>query len=109
MLDEISTPKKIWIITEESHPQEVISGARDGSHDTGGLLREESSEVRGAPNDGSVWLEDGNNNLSPLRGGSWTDYPYVCRSAYRNYDFGGRDLIYYDVGFRVVGVGGRTL
>ncbi|MEM8674513.1 MAG: hypothetical protein AAGF83_11650 [Cyanobacteria bacterium P01_G01_bin.67] len=46
MSDEISTPKKIWIITEESHPQEVISGARNSSNDTGGLLREESSEVR---------------------------------------------------------------
>ncbi|WP_082127268.1 SUMF1/EgtB/PvdO family nonheme iron enzyme [Calothrix sp. 336/3] len=60
-----------------------------------------------APQDGSVWLDNGNNNRSPLRGGSWGDNSCYCRSGCRD-DFGLRDLINYDVGFRVVCALGRT-
>jgi hypothetical protein len=35
----------------------------------------------GAPTDGSVWIENGNDNRSPLRGGSWGYNPTYCRSA----------------------------
>ena len=67
----------------------------------------------GAPTDGSAWIKNGNNNCSPLRGGSWYIDPYDCRSAYRNY-FNRRDvsvdsLDFYGLGFRVVCGAGRTL
>jgi len=61
-----------------------------------------------APTDGSAWIENGNDNRSPLRGGSWYFNPDFCRSAFRTYDLR-RD--YYDsgFGFRVVCGAGRTL
>ncbi len=62
---------------------------------------------KGAPTDGSAWLR-GNNNRSPLRGGSWGDYPVLCRSAFR-VNVIGRDDRYYVNGFRVVCGAGRSL
>ena len=62
----------------------------------------------GAPTDGSVWVQNGNDNSSPLRGGSWFDNPYYCRSACR-LNYLRRDFGYYHVGFRVVCGAGRTL
>ncbi|MDB9418291.1 formylglycine-generating enzyme family protein, partial [Microcystis aeruginosa] len=62
----------------------------------------------GAPTDGSAWIENGNNNRSPLRGGSWYVFPNYCRSAFRYY-FVRRVLIFFDLGFRVVCGAGRTL
>jgi formylglycine-generating enzyme required for sulfatase activity len=62
----------------------------------------------GAPTDGSVWIENGNDNRSPRRGGSWGYYPNGCRSAIRNYYYR-RDYRDYYFGFRVVCVFGRTL
>jgi len=62
----------------------------------------------GAPTDGSVWIENGNDNCSPLRGGSWCNHPSYCRSAYRYY-VDGRVSLYYSLGFRVVCGAGRTL
>ena len=60
----------------------------------------------GAPTDGSVWTKNGNDNRSPLRGGSWYYYPNNCRSAYRN---GINRRVNYDFGFRVVCGARRTL
>ncbi|MCZ8129390.1 MAG: SUMF1/EgtB/PvdO family nonheme iron enzyme [Microcystis sp. LE19-114.1B] len=62
----------------------------------------------GAPTDGSVWTENGNDNHSSLRGGSWYLNPNDCRSAYR-YNLYRRDLYFYFLGFRVVCGAGRTL
>ena len=62
----------------------------------------------GAPTDGSAWIENGDDNRSPLRGGSWFDNPYLCRSAYRS-NFGRRGIIIDNSGFRVVCGAGRTL
>ena len=63
----------------------------------------------GAPTDGSAWTKGGNDNLSPLRGGSWGVLPTLCRSAYRlNTDIAWRVNFNGTVGFRVVCVGGRT-
>ena len=62
----------------------------------------------GAPTDGSVWVQNGNDNSSPLRGGSWFDNLYYCRSACR-LNYLRRDFGYYHVGFRVVCGAGRTL
>jgi formylglycine-generating enzyme required for sulfatase activity len=38
----------------------------------------------GAPTDGSAWIKNGNDNSSPLRGGSWSYDPNHCRSAFRS-------------------------
>lgn len=57
----------------------------------------------GAPTDGSAWMEntsESNSEERVRRGGSWDDFPPVCRSAYR-----GRihpELRYDFLGFRVV-------
>ncbi|AFY39355.1 Sulphatase-modifying factor protein [[Leptolyngbya] sp. PCC 7376] len=53
-----------------------------------------------APDDGSVWESASDKSTSKvLRGGSWLDYPWLCRSAIR-LDFS-RDFRYYFYGFRV--------
>ena len=65
------------------------------------------SNYDGAPTDGSAWTEKGNNNRSPLRGGSWYNLPNVCRSACRSYF--NRRVLLNNYGFRVVCGAGRTL
>ena len=62
----------------------------------------------GAPTDGSAWLKNGNDNRSPLRGGSWSVDPDYCRSAFRS-DSVRRGNVYGSLGFRVVCGAGRTL
>lgn len=42
-----------------------------------------NDNYNGYPIDSSVWL-DGYKDLSPLRGGSWDDFPNHCRSATRD-------------------------
>ena len=55
---------------------------------------------QGAPIDGSAWNTGGNDKYRLLRGGSWTNYPSYCRSAYRNrFKMGSRS---HSLGFRVV-------
>ena len=84
------------------------------------------SDYQGAPpTDGSVWDETNNDNryenllnsinelltdkrIGVLRGGSWGYNPDNCRSAFRHYDLR-RDYRYFNSGFRVVCVFGRTL
>jgi formylglycine-generating enzyme required for sulfatase activity len=67
----------------------------------------------GAPTDGSAWFDEENDNLSQkqggamLRGGSWYDVPYSCRSASR-FNYPSRDYVNLNVGFRVVCAVGRT-
>ncbi len=65
------------------------------------------SNYDGAPIDGSVWL-DGDEDKSPLRGGSWDVNPDYCRSAIRFNSFR-RDVHFGITGFRLVCDGGRTL
>jgi formylglycine-generating enzyme required for sulfatase activity len=69
----------------------------------------------GAPTDGSAWFDD-NDNISQkqrnavLRGGSWFYDPGYCRSASRYNDLGPeRDVINFNIGFRVVCAVGRIL
>jgi formylglycine-generating enzyme required for sulfatase activity len=60
-------------------------------------------DYTGAPRDGSVWLKNAKNNQNMvyklLRGGSWYNYPRLCRSASREY--GPSDSFSITVGFRV--------
>ncbi|MEM8721975.1 MAG: formylglycine-generating enzyme family protein [Cyanobacteria bacterium P01_G01_bin.39] len=58
-----------------------------------------------APTDGSVRILDYSSN-KVIRGGSWFDYLYDCRSAIRSN--GTRDVRSNDIGFRVVCVVPRT-
>jgi formylglycine-generating enzyme required for sulfatase activity len=62
----------------------------------------------GAPTDGSAWIENGDHNCSPRRGGSWFSYSRRCRSAYRS-NSDSRDSLNSSLGFRVVCGAGRTL
>jgi formylglycine-generating enzyme required for sulfatase activity len=55
---------------------------------------------QGAPNDGSVWIEN-NSSINVLRGGSWAIVPNNCRSADR-YWFARVFILDYDLGFRCV-------
>jgi formylglycine-generating enzyme required for sulfatase activity len=62
---------------------------------------------QGAPNDGTAWIEDDNeNNYRLLRGGSWLDVPGFCCCAYRNRNE--RDGRGNNIGFRVVFVSPRA-
>jgi formylglycine-generating enzyme required for sulfatase activity len=62
----------------------------------------------GAPDDGSAWLQNDNHSrtLKCLRGGSWFDDPFYCRSAYRCLT---RRVFRSSFGFRVVCGARRTL
>jgi formylglycine-generating enzyme required for sulfatase activity len=61
---------------------------------------------KGAPTDGSAWIDEDRTNTDPvLRGGSWIYYPNSCRSAYRGNDLR-RDVISYIAGFRVLCIPG---
>ena len=54
----------------------------------------------GAPIDGSAWLSEDENARRVVRGGSWIDVPWNCRSASRFYNT--PDDAYNSIGFRVV-------
>jgi formylglycine-generating enzyme required for sulfatase activity len=59
------------------------------------------SSYKGAPTDGSAWLDtEENTNFKLLRGGSWVYDPEACRSAYRLDNNLDNDHDY--IGFRVV-------
>ncbi|NES95588.1 MAG: formylglycine-generating enzyme family protein [Desertifilum sp. SIO1I2] len=66
------------------------------------------SNYQGAPEDGSAWSDENDNQDDKLlRGGSWIDSPESCRSASRGfYDAG---FSTDDVGFRVVCAAAWTL
>ncbi|MGD1807055.1 SUMF1/EgtB/PvdO family nonheme iron enzyme [Dapis sp. BLCC M126] len=68
------------------------------------------NQYKGVPTDGSAWLEldDKKQLYALLRGASWFFLPNVCRSAFR-FNYIGRDNCSYNVGFRIVCSGGRTI
>lgn len=53
----------------------------------------------GAPTDGRVWSENGDDSKRVVRGGSWFASPEFIRSAYRDWDAKG--LVYNALGFRI--------
>jgi formylglycine-generating enzyme required for sulfatase activity len=55
------------------------------------------NSYQNAPSDGSAWLIK-DNDYQIVRGGSWYDDPYYCRSAYRNFSL----RLGFNLGFRVV-------
>ncbi len=57
-----------------------------------------------APDNGSDWLS-GKSSQKVIRGGSWVNDPFDCRSAFRFFD--SREYRLFDIGFRVVCVAGR--
>ena len=59
-----------------------------------------------APADGSAWSSENENDSRVIRGGSWIDNPWDCRSAYRIYN----PPVIADsyIGFRVVCLAPRT-
>ncbi len=64
------------------------------------------SNYQGAPMNGNAWIAGGDSSYRLLRGGSWSYYPWVCRSADRHWNSpGGCNC---DFGFRVVWVAART-
>jgi formylglycine-generating enzyme required for sulfatase activity len=71
------------------------------------------NNYEGAPIDGSIWKDNDNRSQKEgtgkkiLRGGSWNDTPWDCRSAYR-LNISPRGLNTYRLGFRVVRAASRT-
>ena len=61
---------------------------------------------QGAPTNGSTWLEDGDRTYRMVRGGSWFNHPWNCRSADRLKIVPGNR--YSNIGFRVVCVSAMT-
>jgi len=63
----------------------------------------------GAPTDGTAWTakNDENSSKKVLRGGSWSYYPFACRSAFRYRD--DPDGYFNTVGLRVACSASRTL
>jgi formylglycine-generating enzyme required for sulfatase activity/uncharacterized caspase-like protein len=79
-----------------------------GLYDMAGNVREWVEDIwhdsyKGAPTDGSAWLQGGDASLRAVRGGSWNYNPQVLRAASR--DWLATDYRLSDLGFRV----GRTL
>jgi formylglycine-generating enzyme required for sulfatase activity len=58
------------------------------------------SNYEGAPTDGSAWLSDDEGERRSLRGGSWYDFPWYCRSAFR--DHNRPHVADFIIGFRVM-------
>ena len=89
----------------KTHPVGEKSPNAWGLHDMHGNVWEWCEDVwhsnySGAPNDGTAWLNGGEQNKRALRGGSWNLIGIYCRSAYRGRNEA--DSEDYSIGFRVV-------
>ena len=92
---------------EQTTPVGMFPANAWGLHDMHGnvwewCLDHWHDSYEGAPSDGSAWLMPSASEEEPrlLRGGSWLDDPWYCRSAFRDRGRPGFANVY--VGFRVV-------
>jgi len=97
---------------EQTTPVGIFPANAWGLHDMHGnvwewCLDEWNESYEGASTDGRAWLDapEGEKSIESvktklLRGGSWFDFPWDCRSAYRNHLQPGHAINV--VGFRVV-------
>ncbi|MDE5087747.1 MAG: formylglycine-generating enzyme family protein, partial [Trichodesmium sp. St16_bin2-tuft] len=65
------------------------------------------SSYDGAPDDGSAWVNGGNSKYRVVRGASWYDVPWWCRSAIRSNSFS-FETVNNLIGFRLVSFPPRT-
>ena len=90
---------------KETTPVDHFEGANPyGLYDLHGNVYEWCQDhwhgsYEGAPSDGSAWVEGGDSNRRVIRGGSWINYPWYCRSASR-YGYNAENRDGY-IGFRV--------
>ncbi|MEH2256520.1 SUMF1/EgtB/PvdO family nonheme iron enzyme [Nostoc sp.] len=74
---------------QKTTPVNKLEGANEfGLYDMHGNVFEWCADhwhenYENAPTDGSIWLNNNNNDNYVIRGGSWDHLPVYCRSAYR--------------------------
>lgn len=97
---------------EQTTPLEEFPPNGFGPYDMHGNIWEWCADhwqenYQGAPTDGSARLDENDNNNRLIRGGSWVDFPRLCRSASRK----SPSPVFRDnyLGFRVVCDSLRTL
>lgn len=88
---------------EYAHPVGQKKPNAWGLYDMHGNVYEWCEDVwdedyEGAPMDGSAWEIGGDQTRRVLRGGSWLDYPNLCRASLRYWL--PRAFVWYDVGCR---------
>jgi formylglycine-generating enzyme required for sulfatase activity len=112
--DESSLDKAAWYAGNSkraTHPVGQKEASAFGLCDMHGNVWEWCEDdwhhsYKGAPVDGSAWIDKPRDAHRVMRGGSWYFYPGYCRSAFRfNLDPGRRCNL---LGFRVVLVSSRT-
>ncbi len=87
-----------------------VNAERSRSLDTSTSLNNESNEEENVNSENREYLDKNEQNTlyTVIRGGSWLDYPDLCRSAIRS-NINSRGIRSDNNGFRVVCLFGRTL
>ncbi|NJM71637.1 MAG: SUMF1/EgtB/PvdO family nonheme iron enzyme [Scytonema sp. RU_4_4] len=64
------------------------------------LVNRRASRYDQAPINGDAWLDNDDNNARVMRGGSWRNEPFLCRSSSRQFNYANEML--NNIGFRVI-------